>query len=108
MKKEAAVLSEASLACLGKQLGTQAVLISMYLNVPTYTIVSLQLTYEDQAELGAALMQQWRLQRALAKDKDKVNELERALRDNGKPEVADVVVDKHKDNQELTIESIPN
>ena len=101
------MLSESSLECLGKQLGSNAVVISMYLNIPTYKIISLQLSHSDQSELGAALMQQWRLQRATAKDKDKVNELERALRDNEKAEIADVIVDKHKENQELTVDAIP-
>ena len=45
--------------------------------------------------------------RSTAKDKDKVGELERCLRLLGKDDIADVVVDRHKDVMEITSDALP-
>ena len=45
--------------------------------------------------------------RATAKDKDKVGELEKCLRFLGKDEIADLVVDRHKDSMEITSDALP-
>ena len=40
-KKEAAVLSDASLSALAKEMSPKALVMAMYLNIPTTTLVSL-------------------------------------------------------------------
>ena len=109
-KKEAPVISDTSLTCLAQSLGDSLLKVVMYLNVPTVTIINTQLKAREKewpdTDLTTRLLLLWKEQRELAKDKDKVADLERALRDCGKAEMADVVSDKHRDGAELTPESL--
>ncbi len=83
-----------------------AVKIIMYLNVPTTSIVTIKVNADENEhgdfELIQNLLLYWKKIRANGKDKDKVNDLERALRELGKPDLAAIVMDRHAENQELT------
>lgn len=90
----------------------------MYLNIPTTTIVNA--TNEASAtglldvndtliiEATQRLLLTWKELRAGSKDKDKVKDLERALKEMGKSDFADVINDKHANNIELTSEAFSN
>ena len=58
-----------------------------------------------EGELSQKLLLYWRVMRATAREKDKVAELERALRELGKHDLADIVTDRNRQNQELTPDS---
>merc|ERR1712165_94608 len=106
VKKQAAVLSDASLLCLAQDLGELTLRVAMYLNVPTLRLIQLQIAARErnweQEDLTSRMLLAWKQQREGAKEKDKVLDLMRALRDNDKPDHADVVADKHKDDAELS------
>lgn len=90
----------------------------MYLNIPNTAIVNAanEATYRglidptdtDKIEATQKLLLNWKRSRAGSKEKDKVKDLERALREMGKPEFADVINDKHANNIELTSEAFAN
>jgi len=106
VKKQAAVLSDASLLCLAQDLGELTLRIAMYLNVPTLRLIQLQiaareLSWQEQ-DLTSKMLFAWKQQREGAKEKEKVLDLMRALRENEKPDHADVIAEKHKEDTELT------
>ena len=82
--------------------------IIMYLNVPTTQIVNFKISSDEnqtpEAEFAQTLLLHWKKLRTNAKDKDKVTDLERALREMGKPDLAGILMDRHADNLELTAE----
>lgn len=112
-KKEAAVLSDESLKALAGELaeGTTGLRVAMYLNIPTSTLVNMELKANEKQTLGTdrtlTMLYYWKTMRATAKEKDKVLDLERAMREAGKQEVADVILDRHRDNMELTTDCFP-
>ena len=101
-------MSDASLVCLSKELGPpiSAMKTIMYLNVPTTQIVDFKIASDEEetpeAEFAQTLLLHWKRLKANAKDKDKINDLERALRELGKPDLAAILMERHADNQELT------
>lgn len=110
-KKEAAVLCDTSLENLAKELGDRGLVTAMYLNIPTTTLVHMLLAADikQQSEQDQALnfLQQWKRMRESAKDRDKISDLERALREAGKLDAADVFADRARDNLELTADCFP-
>ena len=111
IKKEAKVLSDSSLQVLAKEINDKALVLAMYLNIPTTTVVLVDLESKEcdpstlyPCNAASSLLKRWKVMRAGAKDKDKVLDLERALRSTGKDDVADILMDKHRDNQELSQE----
>ncbi|XP_045173307.1 uncharacterized protein LOC123534903 isoform X2 [Mercenaria mercenaria] len=119
--KESMVLTEGSLAILSREIGAAKVdglVLCMYLNIPTTTIVNATNEGSETGLLGASdtliieatqrLLLTWKALRAGSKDKDKVKDLERALKEMGKPEFADVINDKHANNVELASEFFQN
>lgn len=90
----------------------------MYLNIPNTTIVNaaneaaycglIDATDTDKIETTQKLLLNWKRSRQGSKEKDKVRDLERALREMGKTEFADVINDKHANNVELTSEAFAN
>lgn len=112
-------MSAASLDALSRELGPDklnSILLPMYLNMPTTKIV--RITMQDsetgladaddrlKVETARRCLLEWKAMRCNSKDKDKVKELERALRDIGRPELADVVVDKNSSNTDLTSDAL--
>ena len=71
--------------------------------------ISLNKKYNDstQEQQALTLLQDWHQMRESAKEKDKVSDLERALRDTGYQEIADVVADRHKESMPLTSDCFP-
>ncbi|XP_060586837.1 uncharacterized protein LOC132742430 isoform X2 [Ruditapes philippinarum] len=119
--KESMVLTDGSLAILAREIGGAGVsglVLCMYLNIPNTTIVNATNEASECGLLGVSdvlvieatqrLLLQWKTLRAGSKDKDKVKDLERALKEMGKPEFADVINDKHANNLELTSEFFQN
>ena len=113
--KESAVLTEGSLAVLAREIGGEKVnglVLCMYLNIPTTTIVNATnsasefgLRYANDTtkiETTQKLLLTWKSLRVGSKEKEKVKDLERALREMGKPDMADVINDKHANHTELT------
>lgn len=119
--KEAAVLTDGSLAILAREVGAEKVnglVLCMYLNIPNTAIVNATIERSCNGLLDASdsviiettlnLLLSWKHLRAMSKDKDKVKDLERALKEMGKPEFADVINDKHANNVELTSDAFSN
>ena len=61
----------------------------------------------SQQDMCIAMLHHWREMRETAKEKDKVFDLERALKEAGYVEIADVVGERHKEGLELTADSFP-
>jgi len=90
----------------------------MYLNIPNTTIVEaandatpkglIDASDVIKTEATQKLLLNWKRLKPNTKDKDKVKDLERALREMGKPEFADVINDKHANNLELCAEFFTN
>lgn len=120
-KKESAVMTDGSLAILAREIGGEklnGLLLAMYLNLPNTTIVNaannaspcglIDATDVIKIEATTALLLEWKSLRQSLKEKEKVKELERALREMGKTETADVINDKHANNIELTSDAFGN
>lgn len=63
---------------------------------------------ETLAKFTLNMLLYWKLMRATAKDKDKVADLERALKELGNIEMAEIVKEKHAVNTELSPEDFPH
>jgi len=113
--KESPVISEGSLAILAREIGgdkLNGLVLCMYLNIPTTTIVIAANCASDNGLIDAndttkiettqKLLLTWKSLRVGCKEREKVRELEKALREMGKNEMADVVNDKHANQAELT------
>ncbi|XP_013412537.1 uncharacterized protein LOC106175202 [Lingula anatina] len=104
-KPEASVLTQLSLSNLARHVD-DGMWLGMYLNIPTGTIVNFKNDYNrlgwTDAELAEHILLYWKSMRVAARDKDKVAELERAIRDIEKIEIADTLGDRFRNNQELT------
>ena len=57
--------------------------------------------------MGELMLKYWKDMRGQAKDKDKIADLQRGLREAGFVEAADIVDERHKDNAELTTDCFP-
>jgi len=115
-KKEPEVLTDCSLLLLANGIGRQdlkGVELAMYLNIPTTTIVRCigdvtdsSLTSEgsenDRMAVAAKCVLLWKEMTKDNKSRDRVKSLEKALREIGKGDVADIFIDRHSNNQELS------
>lgn len=81
-------------------------------NVPTVTLINIQLRAQEKQQADedtwSSMLLRWKEQRASAKEKEKVTELERALHDNDKVEMADTLQERFRDNAELTPDAFPH
>ena len=76
VKKESAVLTDASLAALARELYTQGLVIAMYLNIPTTTLVNFRLSVNErkmsEEDAFKLMLAHWKTMRVTAKEKEKV------------------------------------
>jgi len=113
--KESETLSKASLIALARGLGKEAggLTFPMLLNLPTTTIINVIYANSDNGllddETAAAQTQvvetcvlMWRKYSADQKNKDRIKTLEKALREMGKNEIADAVMERFSNHQEIT------
>lgn len=123
LKKEASVLKDTSLAVLSRELGAldkySGLMLGMYLNVPTTTIVNIANAasddgYDDVSDrtridttqkILITWKDSWKDMRPKIKEREKVKELARAVTEMGKSEMAAVITDKHGENAELTADA---
>lgn len=88
----------------------------MYLNTPTTAIVNASYSVSENGLVGATdktkidlmtkLLLEWKNNKApTVKDKEKVKQLERALKEMGKTEWADMIQEKHTSHTELTADA---
>ena len=100
------MLTPDSLAALGKNMAEKGLVLAMYLNIPTTRLVNLRLAGSEknlsEDDMAIEMLTLWKTLRATAKDKDKVADLERALKEMGKTEHAEVLMEKYQADMELT------
>lgn len=107
-------LNAVSLGGVAKALkGTEAGLqLAMLLNIPTVTLVRIQLFCQEQGlpddDMLHRMLLAWRAMRGTAKDRDKVSDLKRALDFMGRSTWSDVIEEKFQSGAELTAELLPN
>merc|ERR1712226_1676384 len=96
---------------LAKEMAPKAMVMAMYINIPTTTLVhmSLAASCKGTAEeaFSTELLLHWKKMRETAKEKDKVADMERALREMDKQELADVFMDRHQGQMELSADCFP-
>ncbi|CAL1531508.1 unnamed protein product [Lymnaea stagnalis] len=117
-KKEPAVLNHASLVTLARGIGKEdlkGLEFIMYLNIPAKFIINCaaEITetpltaegseYNKMAVTQSCLMY-WKELTKDTKTKERLKSLERALREIGKGDIADQVLENHQANQELSSE----
>ncbi|XP_071083112.1 uncharacterized protein [Haliotis cracherodii] len=115
LKKDVEVLTDSSLVMLARNVGQEnlnGVVLAMMLNIPTTTIVNCicdiggDSRCEENEKLRVSVAEKcllfWKKMTAEVKTKDRVKYMERALREMGKNDIADVFVDRHSNNQEIT------
>lgn len=113
--KESETLSRASLIHLARGLGKEAggLTFPMLLNLPTTTIINIiyenhedGLINDESGNLQAAVVERcvllWRQQTAEQKNKERMKTLEKALREMGKNEIADAVLERFGNHLEIT------
>lgn len=115
-KKEPEVLTDKSLVLLAQGIGRQdlkGLELAMYLNIPTTTIINCiyeitdsSLTSEnsenDRVAVASKCILLWKELTNESKNRDRIKNLDKALREIGKPDLADTVMERHSNNQELT------
>ena len=105
MKKETAVLTDDSLLALATALGDRTLMLVMYLNVPTTALIHLQVSGREAGQspvqTAHGMLLHWRQLRALARERDKIADMDRALREMGRPEMATVFGERHQEGLEL-------
>ncbi|XP_046577477.1 uncharacterized protein LOC124285310 isoform X1 [Haliotis rubra] len=114
-KKDVEVLTDSSLVMLARNIGPEnlnGVVLAMMLNIPTTTIVNCIYAItddgisEENEKLRISVAEKclllWKELTADVKTRDRVKYMERALREMGKNDIADVFVDRHSNNQEIT------
>jgi hypothetical protein len=110
--KEAAVLSNASLTALGNEIAAKGLVLGMYLNIPTTRLVRLHLAGlekgQSEGAITVSILLLWKQLRVTAKEKEKVQDLERALKEAGKVDHADVLMDRFQNDMELAPDCFPN
>ena len=115
--KESETLTKTSLVQLARGLGKEAggLTFPMLLNLPTTTIINIiynnhedGLLNDESGNLQAAVVEKclllWRQQTAELKNKERMKTLEKALREMGKNEIADAVLERYQNHQEITAE----
>lgn len=119
--KESAVLKDTSLAVLAKEISQDdlnGLVLTLYLNVPNTDIVNIANSASEyglqnanetaRAEVTRKCLLHWKNIRAGGKEREKVKELDRALKELGKAEIADIVTERHSNNAELTSDAFSN
>ncbi|XP_033746073.1 uncharacterized protein LOC117331460 isoform X1 [Pecten maximus] len=119
--KESAVLKDSSLAILAKEIGQDdlnGLVLTMCLNVPNTDIVNIANSASEcgllnaneslRSETTRKCLLHWKSMRSGAKEREKVKELDRALKELGKAEIADIVSERHANNAELTPDAFSN
>ena len=106
------MLTANSLNVLARATQDKAIVLAMYLNVPTTKLVNIRIE-SDEKNVDAEnqclnMLQYWKNMRATAKEKEKIADLARGLKEAGFAEIAEVVDERHKDNVELTSDSLPS
>ncbi|RUS89601.1 hypothetical protein EGW08_002619 [Elysia chlorotica] len=115
-KREPEVLTDASLTILAHGVGGQdlkGLELAMYLNIPTTTIIncinevtSVALTDEgtenERSSVALSCILLWKSMTKDTKTRERVKSLEKALREIGKPDVADLFMERHQNNMELS------
>ena len=103
--KESAVLSEASLQLLSREVGP-ILEFAMYLNYPTTRLVVTKLDNDARGrsakDLAARIMLDWKKLHEHGKDKDMVRDLERALRETNNTQAAEMLQDRFANQMEIT------
>ena len=110
------MLTDGSLDLLARELSGEQninyILLAMYLNTPTIAIVNAMSCMQDDSnatkrDVAIRLLLEWKNKKSpTVKEKDKVRQLERALKEMGKTEWADLLMEKHTSNMELTAEAL--
>lgn len=104
-KPEPAVLSYTSLELLSREVGN-IIIFCMYLNMPTTHLVKTTIDISEKGksdkDLAHRLLLDWKKLRVGSKDKDKIHDLERALREIDKTEIADMLIDRYTNQMEIT------
>ncbi|KAK7489735.1 hypothetical protein BaRGS_00019130 [Batillaria attramentaria] len=112
--KESEVLTQASLIHLARGLGKESngLTFPMLLNIPTTTIVNIIYENNENGLLNDDGTQQcavvekclllWRKRTTEQKNKDRVKSLEKAMREMGKMELADLLMERFQNHQEIT------
>ncbi|KAK6177413.1 hypothetical protein SNE40_015518 [Patella caerulea] len=114
--KEIEVLSDASLVLLARYLGQgnslDIIVFAMLLNIPTTSIINSILSINNEGFSRASDSQKismsekcillWKELSKDGKTKDRIRTLERALREMEKGDVADTIMERHQQKQELT------
>ena len=116
-KPESETLSKSSLMHLARGLGKEAggLTFPMLLNLPTTTIIKVIYennedglmnddAFNNQAIVVERCVLMWKQQTAEQKNKDRMKSIEKALREMGKNEVADGVMERFQNHQEITPE----
>ena len=105
------MLSRDSLNALAREIGPGGLVLSMYLNIPTTRLVNIHLAGLEKGQgedvMTMEMLMLWKELRATAKEKDKVHDLERALKEAGKLDHADIVMDKYQNESEMTADCFP-
>ncbi|XP_076469635.1 uncharacterized protein LOC143299967 [Babylonia areolata] len=113
--KESETLSKSSLVHLARGLGkdSDGLTLPMLLNLPTTTIINViydsnddGLLKDESGTVQAAVVEKcvlmWRQHTAEQKNKDRIKTLEKALREMGKNELADGILERYQNHQEIT------
>ncbi|BFZ08925.1 hypothetical protein BsWGS_11964 [Bradybaena similaris] len=116
MKKEPEVLTDASLTLLARGIGKEQLKgleLAMYLNIPTAAIINIIngsatrfLTDEgsehDRMAVTSECLLLWKKMTKESKTRDRIRDLERALKEIGKAELAETFIEYHQNGQELS------
>ncbi|GFO21732.1 hypothetical protein PoB_004823700 [Plakobranchus ocellatus] len=115
-RREPEVLSDASLTILANGVGRQdlkGLELAMFLNIPTTTIVNCinevthkflttEGTENERASVALKCVLLWKNMTKDTKTRERVKSLEKALREIGKPDIADSFMERHQNNMELS------
>ncbi|KAK7102606.1 uncharacterized protein [Littorina saxatilis] len=113
--KELETLSKTSLVQLARGLGKEpdSLTFPMLLNLPTTTIINLIYDNNENGLIGdesctaqIAVIEKcillWRQYTAEVKNKERIKTLEKALREMGKNELADAIMERSQNHQEIS------
>ncbi|KAL8618165.1 hypothetical protein ACOMHN_059172 [Nucella lapillus] len=113
--KDSETLSKSSLVHLARGLGKEndGLTLPMLLNLPTTTIVNViyensedGLLHDESGSIQTAVVEKcvlmWRKMTAEQKNKDRIKTLEKAIREMGKNELADGILERYQNHQEIT------
>ncbi|ESO95649.1 hypothetical protein LOTGIDRAFT_160196 [Lottia gigantea] len=114
--KEVEVLSESSMTLLARFLGQEndidIIMFAMLLNIPTAAIIRNifdvnpngfgQSSPSEKVSVSEKCVLMWKELTKEGKTRERIRELERALREMDKGDVADTVIERHQNKMELT------